>query len=266
MFQFRDDWSYRMPVQFCGNEGTGVASQRYDDITELTMRYLTDREQLAQYVPDAFELLDPVVTVAHQTCRGVRWMGGGYYNLVNVSVPARHIASGTEGVYVLVIWENKTAPILGGREETGMPKIFADISAHQVYEQHVLAHASHEGRVFVELHAELSRDLDEHEVKALDCHIGQLGWRYIPNVGRPGAALSHATVYPVDVSYRSASEGTGTITWTKANPWFNPLQSQIVNALADLPIMEYQSCLFARSVADLRGDLARELAETGGNV
>jgi hypothetical protein len=35
-----------------------------------------------------------------------------------------------EGDYVLVIPENRTLPIITGREWLGMPKFFADISAH----------------------------------------------------------------------------------------------------------------------------------------
>ena len=89
--------------------------------------------------------------------------------------------------------------------------------------------------------------------------INQLGWRYIPNVGRPGAALSHATLYPVDATYLSGSRGTGRITWTKADPLFNPPQAAIINALADLPVLEYRSCIFAKMATNLRGDLASEL-------
>ena len=239
MFHINDDWSYRMPVHFCGSPGAGVAGQRYDDVTNLTISYRTDAERLARYVPDAFDLLDPVLTIIHQACRGVRWMAGGGYNLINVSVPARHRTSGVTGAYILVIWEEQDGSDPRGREETGMPKVFAEINEAVTCEQHVFAHASHEGRAFLELHAELMAELSADEVKRLDGRLDQLGWRYIPNVGRPGAALSHATLYPVDVSHRSATKGSGTVTWTKAEPAFNPMQWMIVNALSDLPILEY---------------------------
>jgi hypothetical protein len=261
MFHFNDDWSYRMPVHFFGAPGAGVSCLKYDDVTMLSIEYLTDEEQLAQYVPDAFEIREPLVSIGYQKCNGVQWMGGGEYSLIGVNVPARHIASGIDGVYVLVIWEDKTAPILGGREETGMPKVFADIPEYHRYEDHVTLHASHEGRAFLEMQATLERPLSPEELQARteSGRIEQLGWRYIPNVGRPGAALSHATLYPVDVEYVSGSVGTGTVTWTRVDPWFHPMQHTTINALAELPILEYRPCLFAKTVPQLRGDQAREL-------
>jgi len=63
----------------------------------------------------------------------------------------------------------------------------------------------------------------------------------------------------VDATYLSGSSGEGKVTGTKANPMDNPLQAHIINALADLPILEYRGCVFAKMVTNLRGDLAREL-------
>ncbi len=261
MFAFKDDMSYRMPAHFGGVPGSGLSGQIYDDVTAINIGFLTDEGRLSRYVPEAFEILEPAVTVGYQKCCGVRWMGGGCYSLIAVMTPAKHIASGTEGQFVLVIWENKTAPILGGREETGMPKIFADIPDHHRLEGHITANASHEGRVFLELEMDLEEELTEQELAAMNSsgRINQLGWRYIPNIGRPGAALSHATLYPVEAIYKSGSRGRGKVTWTRADPLFNPAQAAIINALADLPVLEYRQCLFAQMATNLRGDLAREL-------
>ena len=53
--------------------------------------------------------------------------------------------------------------------------------------------------------------------------------------------------------------GTGKVSWTKANLLFNPLQAGIIDALAELPVLEYEECVYAKTVMNLRGDLAREL-------
>jgi len=263
VFVFDDRYSYRMPVHFSGVPGSGLQNLRYDDVTAINIGYRTDRDRLLQYVPAAFELLAPVVDVGYQKCSGIHWMGGGYYSLIAFMTPVRHRASGVEGAYVLVIWENKTAPILGGREETGMPKIFAEIPDHHVLGERVTVHASHEGRVFLELALDLEAALTDQELtaKSAASRINQLGWRYIPNIGRPGAALSHATLYPVDATYLSGSRARGRIAWTKAEPQFNPAQAAVVNALADLPVLEYRECLYTKLATNLRGDLARELRE-----
>lgn len=177
MFVFDENLSYRMPVHFSVFPGSGMHNLRYDDVTGITLGYLTDGEMLSRYVPEAFEMIEPVITVGYQKCCGIHWMGGGYYSLIALMTPARHIASGVEGVYVLVIWENKTAPILGGREETGMPKIFADIPDHHVLGGHVTANASHEGRVFLELELDLEDALTEQELSAMTAgsRVNQLG-------------------------------------------------------------------------------------------
>ena len=259
MFKFDENCSYRMPAHFGGSQGSGLSNLFYKDVTVVGINYRADKKQLEQYVPEAFEILEPLVMVGYQKCCGIQWMGGGHYTLINVATPAKHIASGEKGVFELVVWENKTAPILGGREETGIPKLFADIPDFHELDGHITANASHEGRVFLELELVLQRSLTEAELAASSYQVSQLGWRYIPNIGRPGAALSHATIYPVEVKCLSGSNANGKLAWIKANPKYNPAQARIINALADLPILEYQECLFAKSSINLRGDLAREL-------
>lgn len=261
MFHFDDDYTYRMPAHFGGVKGGDLRDLQYDDVTSIAISYLTDEAQLAQYVPDAFEILEPWLNIEYQKCCGVQWMGGGEYTLVAVMTPVRHLSSGTVGAFALVVWENKTAPILGGREETGIPKIFADIPDYHLLGGHAMAHVSHEGRAFLELDVQLDAELSAEEIAARNGNgrIEQMGWRHIPNIGRPGAALSHATLYPVEVTYLSGGSGAGTVTWTRMEYLQNPMQCRIIAALADLPVIEYRQGVFAKMVTHLRGDLAREL-------
>lgn len=53
----------------------------------------------------------------------MRWMAGGHYILVAVQVPVPHTQNreSIEEGYVLVVWENKTIPILGERIEVKPP-------------------------------------------------------------------------------------------------------------------------------------------------
>lgn len=261
MFTFDEKCSYRMPVQFCKSAGSGCASLPYDDVSLAMLGYRTDKVQLSQYVPIDFEILEPIVNISYMKCLGIQWMGGGHYSMISVMTPARHIPSGIEGVYMLVIWENKTAPILGGREETGMPKIFADIPDYHQLGSHVTVNASHEGRVFFELELDTQKTLTAEALAAMNknARMNQFGWRYIPNVGAPGAALSHAVLYPADLTYLSGCSGVGKVMWTKAKPLFNPLQYGIIDALSELPVLEYREAIFAKSSLNLRGDMIRQL-------
>ena len=260
-FHFDDAYSYRMPAHFGGVEGGDLHDLEYDDVTSIAVGYLTDEAQLAQYVPDAFEIVEPSVTIEYQKCCGVQWMGGGHYTLVAVMTPVRHLSSGIVGAFALVVWEDKTAPILGGREDTGIPKIYAEIPDYDMLGARRSVHLSHEGRTFLEIDRELDAELDADELAARTAggRVEQMGWRHIGNIGRPGAAVSHATLYPVEATYLSGSTGTGTVKWTPMDYLHNPAQAHIIAALAGLPVIEYKQGVFAKLVTHLRGDQAREL-------
>jgi len=86
-----------------------------------------------------------------------------------------------------------------------------------------------------------------------------LGWRYIPNVSGPGAALNHPTTYPQGSVIKSARTCTGTLEW-KALPWEQaPTQAHITSALAGVPVLEVTAAFVTRGESILLGDKAREL-------
>ena len=118
-----------MPPFFGGNVYNPDFDAHVNDVVTMAFTYKTDKDKLADYLPDGFELLRPELNVAFCQMREVSFMAGGAYNLVNVSVPARFNGKRDrlEGQFSLVVWENNTLPIIGGREETGVPKIFANI-------------------------------------------------------------------------------------------------------------------------------------------
>jgi len=64
---------------------------------------------------------------------------------------------------------------------------------------------------------------------------------------------------PAESTYLSGNRGGGKVAWDQPEPLFNPLQVVTINALADLPVLEYRECAFAKMVTNLRGDLASEL-------
>ena len=264
MFQIDERMTYRMPPHFGGSLEKPTHNLQYDDVTALMIHYLTDRDKLEQYIPEDFELLEPEVGIYMSKCRGVQWMVGGYYNLIMCAAPVKYLKAKEPiyGLYALVVWENKTAPILGGREETGVPKIFADIPDFHEYGPYVTTHASHEGRCFLELEFNKEAELTDSEIFEMnrdETPLNQFGWRYIPNIGKPGAALSEIVVYPQQAKVLSGWKGSGKIAWTLAKMLFNPLQFHIIKAMAELPILEYREAVFTKQINYLRGDLVRSL-------
>ena len=83
MFHFDDDYTYRMPAHFGGVKGGDLHDLQYDDVTSIAISYVTDEDKLAQYVPDAFEIVEPSVNIEYQKCCGIHWMGGGEYTPVS---------------------------------------------------------------------------------------------------------------------------------------------------------------------------------------
>ncbi len=262
MFKFSEDSNYMMPAHFGGYRGQPQAAA-YHDVTSIAAAYETDSEILAAFIPKPFEITQPVLSIQYSMCRRVDWMAGGGYNLITVGVPTAY-ADGRkriEGLYVLVIWENRTAPILAGREQTGMPKIFADIEDHRQLGDRLLANASYEGWTFLRLDFRQAKQMSPDELTQLNQRSGSVnafGWRYIPNIGRPGAALSHATLFPQEFVYTAAWQGEGRIHWEALGPeqyQYYP----ITRALSQLPVKAYRDCQMTMGSTVLRNDLAREL-------
>jgi acetoacetate decarboxylase len=239
MFRLQDGFTYSMPAHFGGSQFDSefVLTQR---ATGLTISYETESAQLENYIPERFELLAPEVTVAFTKFTEINWMGGGYYNVINVSAPVRFHGKKDQldGDYALVVWENKTRPIIGGREETGIPKIYADIEELHIVRPHYSTTASYDGNTFLTMNFEATGPISGREldvVKARMASMNTIGWRYIPKVGAPGGELSQFVLYPQGLEVQSAQQGMGSLRWMEQTIAQNPSQYHIINGLASLP-------------------------------
>ncbi|WP_298669347.1 acetoacetate decarboxylase family protein [uncultured Methanofollis sp.] len=261
MFRPRNDFTYLMPVHFGGGtfDPATLVTQRS---TALTLTYETERDLLENYIPEGFELLAPEVQVSFNKFTEINWMQGGQYNLINVSAPVRFHGTKDrlDGAYTLVVWENKTAPILGGREQTGIPKIYADIEDLHIVRPHYATTVSYEGNTFLTLDFEAAGPVTGEgldAVKSQMASMNTLGWRYIPKVGAPGAEVSQFVLYPQGMEVESAQAGTGTLRWTEQTPMQNPAQYYIINSLAALPIKRVTQAVLTEGRAVLRAMGAR---------
>lgn len=263
MFVLSPQSNYLMPAHFGGVEGP-PRSWTYADVTSILIRYETDLQALSRYVPECFEITQSVIGISYSMCRGVEWMAGGNYNLITVNAPVvyRHADERIEGEYALVVWENKTCPILAGREQTGIPKIFADIEDPHQLEDRLFASASYGGSAFLRIEARKTNTMTPEQLSVVNQQLGKFnwfGWRYIPNTGRPGAALSHPTLYPIENVFTSGWRGEGRVHWQALTWEQNPTQAHIIEALSQLPIDSYGVCAITSGSQVLRADTAREL-------
>ena len=81
-----------------------------------------------------------------------------------------------------------------------------------------------------------------------------MGWKYIPNTDGVGAAVSTATLFPAENAYVAAQVGKGSVEWDCLTWEQNPTQYHIVNALADLPILEYLPAVMTKGSTNLAVD------------
>jgi len=247
MFKFEEGKCYKMPAHFGGSYFDPDAKAIYNDVVTLIFSYTTDGEQLSNYVPEGFELTKPELSIEFQQCRQVEWMAGSYYDLVSVAAPVRFNGQRDrlEGSFSLVVWENKTTPILTGNM-MGVPKIYADIEDLHILADTYRTRLSFEGSTFLELEMIRHQPLDAEEVKAMNTDINSLGWRYIPKVGAPGADLSQPILFPMHNEPNSAWLGSGKVKWTKSTWDQNPMQFYIINALAELPIIDMKPVILTQ--------------------
>jgi len=254
-FEFGERRRYMMPAHF-GERPAGKASLDYLDVTTMVVSYRTDADRLQGYLPAPYEVREPVLTVFYSKSREVEWLAGGGYNLLGVNAEVRFNGERdqVDGSYCLVLWEDDTDAIISGREILGIPKIFADIEDHKVLKGEWTTTASLRGHKIVDMTLDGLTPVEPEpaaEMKQAMTASNWMGWKYIPNIGRPGAALSHATLVPTRAMPERIWTASGTVEWHKLTWEQNPTQSHIANALADLPIVEYVAGLVYQGATSL---------------
>lgn len=247
-------------------DGVPPGDSLYDDVTLISIDYLTDRDKLEKYLPRPYELDgSPVVTVAYSMNRDISWLAGGSYNIISVSTRATYPGEVDQisGSYALVLWENLTEPILPGREQLGIPKVFGHIDDHREFKGAWRTTLSNNGKTMLEMNATELSELAANDLTAYrerNEQVNVMGWKYISDETRSAPILSYATVVPFTYKYREVWSAKGSLTWF-AREWQElPTQAHIVNALHGLPIKEVLNCTVSKASLILRTSQVRRLA------
>ncbi|PIE91909.1 acetoacetate decarboxylase [Bacillus fungorum] len=269
MFKFNENKTYLMPPWFGGLAFDPNYSYRINDLVSITFTFTTDGNRLANYLPKGFELLTPELTISYQQLRQVEFLFGGSYNLISIQVPVRFHGKRDqlEGSFPLVIWENNTIPIIAGREQTGMPKIYADIQdLHIPSHKKYFTNASFLGNTFLQLEmvqTQPIRGQQLEQIKAGNVNQSVLGWRYIPKVGAPGAELSQPVLYPQSIHVKNAWEGKGNVQWAKLGREYTNKEVisyyNIIKQLAELPVYNSGPAIMIQGVGFLKPYAGRVL-------
>jgi len=256
------DTLYSMPPFFGGTPYPPPAL-RYADTLSLTIAYQTDGDALARLLPPGFTVQRPEILVSCINNRGVEWMGGAPYSLVAVNVPVRFegVDDQLDGVFGLAVWENKATPIIAGREMLGVPKLFAEIEPLREFPAgETRGWAHYEGNRFLDIGLTGARAASADEVALLQAGLARInwfGWRYLPRVGEPGAAISEPVVCPQDFTVHEAWFGDAELAWSPPDWARNTTQAHVIAGLAALPLDGFVGAVMTRSETLLRADLAR---------
>ena len=222
------------------------------------MSFLTNAKQLEAFLPPGFALDgEPVVTVSTNHMTAIEWLAGRGYNVLGVTFPVRFDGEidHVRGSFLTVLWENLTDPILTGREEIGYSKIYCELPPPVQLNGEYHLMASWLGFKFLDLRVGGLRQLSREEIEARQSSVtsdGALHYKYIPRTGEWGTAdVAYPVLTPAANSNQRILEqhvGAGTVQFHRARWEDMPTQYNIVNALADLEILEYRGASLTKTV------------------
>jgi hypothetical protein len=199
---------------------------------------------------------------------------------VNVAATFRGEVDTVAGGYCVILWEDATEPILTGREQTGIPKVYADISDLAERDggfvvgatvappapgrggSTATAEGSRRGHPVVELEVRGLRALEPSEVRAMEerSRAGSwMGYKYIPRIAGAGADLEYATVFPTEQTYDRVESGTGSVRFFPSSFERNPTHWQVVNLLCQLEPLEVRWAFLTHGKTRLFAGRARAL-------
>jgi len=271
-YRFEAGRIYRMPTHFGPAPGPrqlpdGVVPDPKHSPRRLSVAasFLTDAALLARHLPEGFALAgEPVVTVEFHYMTEIDWLAGRGYTMIEVSWPAtftgrQHKASGR---FLAVIWENLADPIITGRGEIGHPKLYAEIAEPRRWDGAQICTAGWMGFRFLDLTVSELRDAPPSPTKPGS--DGTLMLKYVPRTGAWGETdVYQVTLTPADNPDRTIERhqlGVGAVRFHRA-AWSDlPTIHHVVNALAELPIIEPRGGSLTHSRGGKRGRDQRALA------
>jgi acetoacetate decarboxylase len=238
----------------------------YPSVEVLALQYLTDSDAIAALLPDCYRPGEkPKVTVIFGYYDGLAFMAGGGYRIATMQVAARfdgehdHI----EGDYILVMFEDQTWPIIGGREDLGVPKLYADISPVKMLSNgHWRCEASLWGHLLMGLDLAPLKKQNAVARFAASRMINERPWlayKYIPSLDGPPDA-DYPTIIKNDTKIEQLWLGqSGEVYFGEAGVEDVGYAKALMDALRALPVRQLTQALRLHGSSVLRYDLSRRL-------
>jgi acetoacetate decarboxylase len=238
----------------------------YPEVEILALQYQTDFDAIQKLLPDCYRPgKEPNVTILFSSNNGIEWMAGGGYRLAIVQVAARFDGEHdhVEGDYIPIIFENDTWPILGGREDLGVPKLYSDISPVKTLPNgHLRCEASLWGHLLFGI--DLAPLAKQNAIVRLAAskRINErftLAYKYIPSLDGPPDA-DYPTISKNDTKIEVLWLGkSGEIYFGNAGVEDIARLVPLVDAVKALPVRKLTQTLRLRGSMVLRYDISRRL-------
>lgn len=237
-----------------------VAPSIKSTFTTTSIKFKTSRTLLQNLFPSSSFSFDSPSTVAYAsfsqtTLDRMDWLGGGGYRHIGLYIHGvnykKKDGSAINGTYMPILFESLADPIVSGREELGMPKLYSAIDVHH-RSKSVHVQTSWQGAVWGNLRLEELQEEDNSTEKGTiggTADDGIIVYRYIPKVGTNEKGVAEAE-YPVFVPHAAESKVIPSRvkrvrTTKKATLEINPLSwdslptlHHVINRLAEIPIDE----------------------------
>jgi len=191
------------------------------------------------------------------TVGNMSWLGGGGYTHAGLYLHdveyVKQDGTIVYGTYLPVMFENLADPILSGREELGMNKVYCEIDVEENQDSYS-ARFSWRGTEF--FHAQVDEMSPEQPLitegvpaDAVAEDYGLLTYKYVPATGEPGKAdVEYACVIPHAEEAKVARQTVQSMLWAhrlprvrfEARDWKSlPTLHHVSSALAAMPIYAF---------------------------
>lgn len=212
--QFIQGKAYEMPVFFgpAPTPKSPDADGKYvlnkpADVEAISVQFETEADKLEALLPERFSSNAPVLSVTVCEFANIGSFAGQTYYLVNISTPVHYDGAEEQldGDLILAMFENHAEPIIGGRDQLGYSKIYADIDRFAKNKQTVRTAAYSWGFRFMNLSVDLTKPAEDAEAmkKLAAKSQGKFNYKYIQAtpykgayIGSGGADVSYPTFNP----------------------------------------------------------------------
>jgi acetoacetate decarboxylase len=238
----------------------------YPKTETIAMQFQTEGEAARRLVPNSYDVDPaPVVTVMFGYHKGLDFLAGGGYSIATFQVAAKFDGAQdhVEGDYILVMFENDTRPILGGRELLGVPKLFADIPPVKIMPNgNLRCEASLWGHLLFGIELPPMKKQNPLVKTIASRRINNRPWlayKYFPALDGPPDA-DYPTTTRNDVKIGSLLMGNaGSLYFGSATSDDISHIANVVDVLKSLPVVKIEQVLHLKGSAVLRLDQSRRL-------